>query len=610
MKNVQSYTLHFPQLDRDIAVRDGETILQCARRAGVRIVGACGGRGTCGSCMVAVIEGRVRSSTRKSATDSGTAEGHHTVRACQSSPVTDCVIMISARALAPVVRTEVAAADDSLYLPLDSAIVRRCITVPAPTLEDPRADAERLVRALPGGPKPTIDITAARSLPIRLRADGGVLSVVMRRNEIISCTTQAAGTLGLAVDLGTTNTAGFLVNLHDGAHIATLGIENPQVAWGADLISRISYALRSPSGAEELRQAAVTGINAMIHDLCAAVGARPAEIVDVTICGNTAMQSLFAGLPVDYLGKAPFVAVLRDACEIRARDLGLDVCPGAYVYVAPNVAGFVGGDHVAALLATEARWADGRASLVMDIGTNTEISVIHAGRIHTASAPSGPALEGGHISCGMRAANGAIEHVRLGAYGLELEVIGNAAPVGVCGSGVVDALASLYRAHVIDARGRIGRTHPAATQLNGRRSAILAPGVEFTQDDIRAVQLAKSAIRTATDVLLERAGLRAEDLVRFIIAGAFGAYIDVPSAITIGLLPNLPTDRFQQVGNAAGAGIRRLLTSQAARERAGALAQQCEYVELSCVKTFQKAFLSNIGFPADPCFPPTLATGA
>jgi uncharacterized 2Fe-2S/4Fe-4S cluster protein (DUF4445 family) len=590
-RNHPTHTLQFPQLGREIEARHGETILESARRGGIRIVGACGGRGTCGSCVVQIVQGQVHGAKPVSA-------GRRAVRACQATPLSACILEIAPRSLAAVVRTDVETAAGAAPLPFAPAVACHRVKVPAASLANPSSDAERLAGVLPEGALVSLDITAARSLPRQLRAAGGEMSVVLRGSEIIACAPLEARTLGLAIDFGTTNVAAFLIDLDMGTRLASLGIENPQTAWGADLISRINYAARSAHGGDELRAAAVTGINALAHDLSAAIGAHPAQIVDLTLCGNTAMQHLVAGLPVDQLGRAPFVPAIMDSADIRARDLGIDVSPGAYIHIAASIGGFVGGDHVAALLATESRWGDGCSSLVMDIGTNTEISLIHAGRIQSASCPSGPALEGGHISCGMRAAEGAIEHVRMGRLGFTLDVIGNEEPVGLCGSGVLDALAMLYRAGVTDARGRIGLTHACVSEFDGRRSALLAPGVMFTQDDVRAVQLAKAAIRTGTELLLQRTNLRTLDIDRFIIAGAFGAYLDIDNAIVIGLLPDLPAERFEQVGNAAGTGVRRMLTSRHERAHARLLARRCEYVELSLMKQFQATFLAQIGFPA------------
>ncbi len=232
----------------------------------------------------------------------------------------------------------------------------------------------------------------------------------------------------------------------------------------------------------------------------------------------------------------------------------------------------------------------------MDIGTNTEISLIHGGRILSASCPSGPALEGGHISCGMRAADGAIERVRAEDGRLKVEAIGRKTPVGVCGSGVLDTIAALRQLGLLNSGGRLEGAHPDLGEVDGKRAAILAPGVSFSQADIRAVQLAKAAIRTGTDLLLAEAGIGEADIGRFIIAGAFGAYISVESGVAIGLFPDMPRERFAQVGNAAGAGVRMMLASAEARREAATLARACEYIELSTRGEFQKTFMHHIGF--------------
>ena len=232
----------------------------------------------------------------------------------------------------------------------------------------------------------------------------------------------------------------------------------------------------------------------------------------------------------------------------------------------------------------------------MDIGTNTEISLIHRGDIMSVSCPSGPALEGGHISCGMRAAEGAIERVAVEDGRIKIDAIGNRKPVGLCGSGVIDAMAALRKIGSLDDGGRIVGQHPDIGEMDGKRVAVLAPGVYFNQHDVRAVQLAKAAIRTGIELLLRDRALREADIQLVVIAGAFGAYINVSSAIAIGLLPVLPLDRFKQVGNAAGVGVRQILASRQTRARARELAQRCRYVELSTRDDFQKIFLHNIGF--------------
>ena len=597
-------TLDFPQLERQIEVHDADTIFDGARRNGVRIVGACGGRGTCGSCVVRVVEGEVEPAEHARGGASalerqGAGGGERTwLRACQVVPVTDCVIEVAPRSLAPVVRAEPGLDAASASLDVDSPLASRDIGVDAASLADPASDADRVMRAL-GMPLARLDLAAARELPTVLRGSGGSLRARLHGDELIGFAALGSPGLGLAVDLGTTNVAAFLMDMESGARLASLAIENPQVAWGADVISRINHAARSAAGAAELRGAVLAAIGALAHDLCQAVGARAGDIVDVALCGNTAMHHLLLGLPVGQLGRTPFVAALRDAVDVKARELGLSVCAGAYVHLPPNVGGFVGGDHVTALLATREHWRDVTTSLVMDIGTNTEITLIHQGRFLSASCPSGPALEGGHISCGMRAAEGAIERVAIGDDGeLDIGVIGGKAAVGLCGSGVLDALAAFRAGGMLDQRGRLAGQHRHVIEVDGQRAAVLAPDVSFTQADVRAVQLAKAAIRAGVELLAREAGIDELDIERLVIAGAFGAYIDVASGVAVGLFPDLPRERFVQVGNAAGAGVRQMLVSHRARASARELAGQCRYVELSTLAGFQKTFVNQIGFAA------------
>ena len=288
---------------------------------------------------------------------------------------------------------------------------------------------------------------------------------------------------------------------------------------------------------------------------------------------------------------------IKSALDLKARDLGLGIAPGSYVHLLPNIAGYVGADHVAMLLATGVAQAKG-VVLALDIGTNTEICLANHGKLTSLSCASGPAFEGAHIKHGMRAANGAIEHVRLVDGRIEYQTIGGAPPVGLCGSGILDCLAQLYQAGVVDARGRMGQ-HPRSRDTDGGREFVLVgedeqeagrPAITFTQKDVRELQLAKGAMRAGIQVLLELCGLGEAAIDRVIIAGAFGTYIDVASAIAIGMLPRLPLDRFRQVGNAAGMGAKLALISRSKRAEAQALASRVGYVELATFPRFARTF--------------------
>jgi uncharacterized 2Fe-2S/4Fe-4S cluster protein (DUF4445 family) len=584
-----AHRVTFLNLNREIACGEDETLFHAARRHGVRIVGACGGRGACGSCTVRLVRGQVLLEG-----ETLVGAGKEWRRACRMKPRQDCEVEIAPRSLAPVARAKVAAKDWLGDVAPAPAVRALDVRVAEPSLEDPRGDFERLREALPG--VRAIDLAAARALPELLRANCFSARAFVRGETVIDVAPPGSAALGLAIDLGTTNVVGLLIDLMTGERLASLGVENPQVAWGADIVTRLNHALAGPKGQDELRAAAALAIQSLARDLAEAVGRTERDIFDVAVCGNTAMQHLLLGLPVGQLARAPFVAATSGAIDVDARDLGLNLAPSARVYAAPGVGGFVGSDHVATLLATRTLWDDGGATLVMDIGTNTEISLASGGRILSASCASGPALEGGNVACGMQAAEGAIERVRVENGALVATTIGGGEAVGICGSGVLDAIAAALRLGLLDQRGRIRDNGEGLVRLDGKPAIALAAEVHILQADVRAVQLAKAAIRTGVDLLLELSGVAEQGADRFVLAGAFGQYVDIASAIAIGLLPPLPLERYAQVGNAAGAGVARLLASTAERARASEIAARCRYVELNTRPQFQERFVQNMGF--------------
>jgi len=303
-------------------------------------------------------------------------------------------------------------------------------------------------------------------------------------------------------------------------------------------------------------------------------------------------------LPVRQLALSPFVPAVSSALDIKARDLGLHIAAGAYVHLLPNIAGFVGADHAAMLLATDA-WQDEGITLALDIGTNTEVSLIAGGKITTVSCASGPAFEGYHIKHGMRAASGAIERVQLADDNIQYQTVDKAPPVGICGSGLLDAIAQLYLTGVVNESGRMLQSHPRVRNGQKQREFVLIgdeersgqPAIVITQQDVRELQLAKSAIRTGIQVLLDTGGYSEDEISQVTIAGAFGTYIDVSSAITIGMLPAIPLNRFQQVGNAAGMGAKMALISLSKRADGAAVASRVRYIELASAPDFTQTFV-------------------
>ena len=544
---MKEFPVTFLPLGKKVLCTENKILIESARRAGVRIAAACGGHGSCRSCAVR-IEGAVPQATDAERQDFSADEIAAGWRlACLTHPIGPCTVYVPAKSAAAAVLDEVTGL---LVVPIQQAILQ-------PTTE----------------------------------------KGIWRRGEQLVGPVEGLRALGLAVDLGTTNLAASLIDLESGLVIATAAKENPQAVFGADVISRMVQALHVDGVARQLQDLAVQAIAEMAAGL---TEGHPEQIAEIAVVGNSVMQHLFLGLPLDSLARAPYLPQTLDAVEVLAADLGLDLAPGAWLYFGPNIAGFVGSDHVAALLDTLIDFPGGRWALI-DIGTNTEISLYVEERITSVSCASGPALEGGSLTCGMKAARGAVERIWIEDSKLRLSVIGGAEPVGICGSGSLSLLSELRRTNAINARGRLAASHPLVREQDHKLEFVLASEdqtgalpVVFTQDDVRSVQLAKGAIRTGLDLLLAEAGVDAGELDRLIVAGAFGKYIDIDEAFSIGLLPSGTRERIVQVGNAAASGVQRMLVCSEMRSRAEKIARQAQYIELASEPGFQGAFMRRI----------------
>jgi len=595
-------TVDFEPVGRRGECQRTEPLLACARRLGVGISSVCGGKGTCHSCRVQVLSGTVSKPTSNErevfSPQELKADWH---LACQTYPISDVKIAVPPESMTTPQRLQVEGLEIKVH-PQPPVRVYRLPLAP-PSLSSPQADADRLLEALNGQHQlhcTEVNIGALRTISAQLRSWGWECQAVVRDREVIAIIPPSSRQLGLAIDLGTTKIAGYLVSMSDGQTLAARGVMNPQISYGEDIISRMSAVIHSPDNALAIQQAAVKAINELSAELCAEASAKTEEIVEAVVVGNTTMHHLFLRLPVSQLALSPFVPAISQALEVRAEELGLAIAPGAYVHMLPNIAGFVGADHVAVLLATEALRAKGPI-VTLDIGTNTEVSLIYNGNITATSCASGPAFEGGHIKDGMRAATGAIERVRIVGDSVQYQTIGEAPPVGICGSGILDSLSQLYLAKVIDEGGRITGKHPRIRADKGQHEFVLVseeerrgqPAIVITQQDVRELQLAKAAIRTGIQVLLEANGCPEKKIKQVTIAGAFGTYIDVSSAVTTGMLPSLPLNRFRQVGNAAGMGAKLALVSVKHRAEAQALASRVKYIELASVPNFDQNFIQT-----------------
>jgi len=445
------------------------TLMEAAREIGLALVSVCGGKGTCGQCLMRVISGSVSDLTeteRCELDDQQIAGGFRL--ACLTRILSDVKVEVPVTSRAAQQRLELNGAE--VKVAFEPAVSEHQVTLACPTVQAPRSDQTLLRLALTectGGRAETVDYTVLQRLPGLLRDHDWRARVSLRGTEIIDIRPPGQSPLGLAVDIGTTKVAAYLVDMETGATLAVAGMTNPQMVYGEDVMSRISYAMQDSS--RRLTTALLSGLDDLVLRMCPT----PDRIVDAVVVGNTAMHHLFLGLPVKQLGLAPYTAVVSDPTDVKARDVGLHIAPGAYIHLLPNVAGFIGADHVAMILGTGLDQAEGLI-LGLDIGTNTEVVLARQGQLLSCSTASGPAFEGAHIRYGIRAVDGAIEQVRLEDGRVRVTTINHAPAIGLCGSGVLDAIDQLRRAGVLNRRGRL-LPNPHVRESGDEREFVLVP---------------------------------------------------------------------------------------------------------------------------------------
>jgi len=588
--------INIQPIGKRISAADGETILSCLQRAGVVLNATCGGAGNCGQCLIQIVSGEVFAPTPFEADELGTERVKDGWRfACQAMTHSDLKIFIPPTSMATAQRTQTEGLNTSIEL--KPAVIVKNVAVTGPAGEAPVAYADCLRTAL-GYPDLSISPIVLSSLAQDIPAAHYRGDAWLRRSSLVAFRPSGSPRLGVAVDLGTTKLAVYLMDLSTGETIASEGAMNPQIAFGEDVIARISYAMQQPDGTQQLRQAVAQKLNEMIHGLCLKAGYATSSVADAVVVGNTAMHHLFTGLPVFQLGQAPYEPAICEAMDIDAHTAGFDLAPGASVHLLPNIAGFVGADHVAMLLGSGMMESDG-VVLGMDIGTNTEVSLIANGRHYACSTASGPAFEGAHISQGMRAAPGAIEKVLIHDGQVQIQTIDGQPPIGLCGSGILDLVAQLFTNGIITRGGsfnpkcgdtRIRQGEHGKEYVVVKAEENTGTEIAFSRRDINEIQLVKGAMRAGINILLHEAGINEKDIDRVYLAGAFGTYLDVQSGIDIGMFPHIPKERFIQVGNAAGTGARMALLSMQKRTQAVKIARKVHYVELTSVKDFVTVF--------------------
>ncbi|HSQ27731.1 MAG TPA: ASKHA domain-containing protein [Anaerolineales bacterium] len=601
----QTYFIDMEPIGLRGEIQAGMNLLDAARQLGVGLVSLCGGEGWCEGCLVRVEKGELTSATMAEEAVISPEDLKKGFRlACQAIPLSDVKIEIPAASLSTPQRLQVEGQEEEIEF--EPAVVGIDVVCQVPTLHDLRSDYLRLQDALreKGHADVTCDIGVLSDLSDRLRQAKWNVRAVLCGNSIVCVLPSGCKYFGLAADIGTTKVAVYLIDLETGVTVEKAGIMNPQISYGEDVMSRISFSREKPEGRKILQTILVDSINELITNFCSQQSIIPDQIVDAVFVGNTAMHHLFAGLPVEYLGVSPCVPAVNQSMDIPAHSLGLEMAVEAKVHLLPNIAGYVGADHVAMLMATELWKMDGPA-IGVDIGTNTEISLVYKGKIVSCSTASGPAFEGAHIRHGMRAAGGAIERVQISDGQVHIYTIDHKPAVGICGSGILDALAEMQNAGIVNEKGALQKDHPLVRMDGNIPEFVLVhpentqnqKAISLTRKDINELQLAKSAIRVGIETLLEAAGVKSSELVAFVIAGAFGTYINIESAIKIGMFPDIPRDRFQQVGNAAGTGARQALISKSLRQTSAEVASQVAYIELTNHPEFQNRFLNHMYLP-------------
>lgn len=593
--------------------QEGETILQAAMRVGVEIESVCGGRGTCAKCKVIAARGLgpITDLERRGLTADELAKGYRL--ACQALIKGDVEIVVPEESRRS--RVSILAEGLGQGVMLDPWVRRHLVRVPPTTIEEQLCDWENLQRTWGdegASVRPTL--SALRQLPYALRQGEGNISLVTVDDALVHVSSGRGPErlLGIAFDIGTTTVVGYLMDLETGEQLAVSSRLNPQTRYGDDVVSRIAFSSQ-PGGLEALQQAIVECLNALIVETTSHIRLAPHDVLAATIVGNTTMQHLLLGISPAALAQAPYVPVVEEALSLRADELGLEMAAGGRVWLLPNIAGWVGADTVGVLLATRL-YAQEEIGLAIDIGTNGEMALGSRARLITCSTAAGPAFEGAHLSCGMRAADGAIDRVEIGQDVL-WHAIGGAPPRGICGSGLVDLIAGMLRAGILTPSGLmqngealLGDDAQALRQRiveNGRQKEFIVASssegangraIRVTQRDVRELQLAKGAIRAGVEILLKELGVGYEDVKKVFLAGAFGNYIRPESALTIGLIPHFPRAEIIPVGNAAGEGAKMALLSRRERERASEIARRTEYLELSGRPDFQEIFAEALLF--------------
>jgi uncharacterized 2Fe-2S/4Fe-4S cluster protein (DUF4445 family) len=594
----------------EVRVPAGTTVFDAASWNGIAIDSTCGGHGTCKKCKVKLLAGElpIDSVDPRAFSTGELKEGWRL--ACRAIAHHDLEVEV------PPLQTRPKAALVGVgrHVILRPSVQKRYVELDEPSLEDQASDLERLLAAI-DDLELQVELAAVKQLGRTLRASDYKVTAVICDEALIDVepgdTTERR--YAIAFDLGTTTVVATLLDLGNAQPLAVRSMLNRQQPYGADVISRISATMMDPEALELLQQRAHETLRELTTEVCEEAGIPPREVYEVVVCGNVTMMQLALGIDPEPLGMAPFIITARRLPPARAVDFGLHVHPLAPAFVFPSLGAYVGGDIVSGMLATGLT-RDKRLRLFIDVGTNSEIALGSSERVVSTAAPAGPAFEAAQIRCGMRAAEGAIEGVAINGDELTLEVIGDTDPVGMCGSGLVDAVAQLVGSGLLDHSGRFvpdeqaHEMHPGIADrlamVGQERVFVLAwrgddpaNSVYLSQRDVRELQFAKASIATGWRILMNELGVEDSDVTQVLLAGSFGSYLSPASAVRIGLVPRMALPRIVSAGNVAGEGAKMAALSYRERAAADAILEEVEYVEMSGREDFNDLFMNELAFP-------------
>lgn len=583
-------TVELPNDTLTLSAGEGERLYDVIAGAGIQFDAPCGGRCFCGKCRAIMHDARgelipgMGEEEARFFTEDERAQGWRLI--CAVDVHCDIMLKLGARG------AQIMA--DSAQIGMESvapAVTSRVIELSQPSLDDPRSDLDRLK----AGADVRLSLDMMRRLPFALRECGFKPEVVALRDKALYIGAPGNGLYGVAVDVGTTTMVAYLMNLEDGSVVDVDSALNPQRVYGGDVISRSDFASQSEENGRKMQQLVVDKLDGMICGMARRKGIDAGRIFHIVLVGNTTMMHMLAGLTTRNISVSPFIPAVTEEITLPARELGFTLA-NAMATVGPCVAGYVGADTVACVLDCGMDRSD-ELCLMVDIGTNGEIALGDKNGIICCSTAAGPALEGAHIKCGMGGVTGAISRVNL-SDGVDIGVIGGGEAQGICGSGLVDAIAGMLDRGYIDEMGGMDEDEMGelAGEDAGRPALMLTESVMITQRDVREVQLAKAAIAAGIQTLIAQRGCAIGDIGALYIAGGFGNYIDRERAARIGLLPRELLTRMKPVGNAAGAGAKRMLMSRSELDRASDIARNMEYLELSARTDFQDLFVDGMCF--------------